>query len=98
MLDALVTAVDNKDRYTCRHSEEVMEFSLLIARELGMGEAALRTIGTAALLHDVGKIGVPDAILRKARDAYGGRVRRSQAAPDNGHRAGFHGSGVGGHA
>ncbi len=65
MLDALVTAVDNKDRYTCRHSEEVMEFSLLIARELGMGEAALRTIGTAALLHDVGKIGVPDAILRK---------------------------------
>lgn len=65
MLDALVTAVDNKDRYTCRHSEEVMEFSLLIARELGLGEAALRTIGTAALLHDVGKIGVPDAILRK---------------------------------
>ncbi len=65
MLDALVTAVDNKDRYTCRHSEKVMEFSLLIARELGMNEKALRTIGTAALLHDVGKIGVPDAILRK---------------------------------
>ena len=65
MLDALVTAVDNKDRYTRRHSEDVMEYSLLIARHLGLDEAALGTIGVAALLHDVGKIGVPDAILRK---------------------------------
>jgi diguanylate cyclase (GGDEF)-like protein/PAS domain S-box-containing protein len=65
MLDALVTAVDNKDRYTRRHSEDVMEYSLLIARELGIGEAEQRTVAVAALLHDVGKIGVPDAILRK---------------------------------
>ena len=65
MLDALVTAVDNKDRYTRRHSEDVMEYSLLIARELGLDGATLETIGVAALLHDVGKIGVPDAILRK---------------------------------
>ena len=65
MLDALVTAVDNKDRYTRRHSEDVREYSLLIARELEMDAAALETIGVAALLHDVGKIGVPDAILRK---------------------------------
>jgi diguanylate cyclase (GGDEF)-like protein/PAS domain S-box-containing protein len=65
MLDALVTAVDNKDRYTRRHSEDVMEYSVMIARELGMDEAVLQVIGVAALLHDVGKIGVPDAILRK---------------------------------
>ena len=65
MLDALVTAVDNKDRYTRRHSEDVMTCSLTIARELGMDEAALQTVAVAALLHDVGKIGVPDAILRK---------------------------------
>ncbi len=70
MLDALVTAVDNtavdnKDRYTRRHSEDVMEYSMMIARELGMDEAVLQVIGVAALLHDVGKIGVPDAILRK---------------------------------
>lgn len=65
MLDALVTAVDNKDRYTRRHSEDVMTYSLLIARELGLDEAAQHTVAVAALLHDVGKIGVPDAILRK---------------------------------
>ena len=65
MLDALVTAVDNKDRYTCRHSEDVMDYSLMIARELGLDAAVQRTVSVAALLHDVGKIGVPDAILRK---------------------------------
>ncbi len=65
MLDALVTAVDNKDRYTRRHSEDVMEYSLMIMRELGMDEGEQHTVAVAALLHDVGKIGVPDAILRK---------------------------------
>ncbi|MGI4792161.1 MAG: HD domain-containing phosphohydrolase [Janthinobacterium lividum] len=65
MLDALVTAVDNKDRYTCRHSEDVLNYSLMIGRELGLDEAQQRTIAVSALLHDVGKIGVPDAILRK---------------------------------
>ena len=66
MLDALVAAVDNKDRYTRRHSEDVMRYSLQIARNLGLPAEALRTIEMAALLHDVGKIGVPNAILRKS--------------------------------
>jgi diguanylate cyclase (GGDEF)-like protein/PAS domain S-box-containing protein/putative nucleotidyltransferase with HDIG domain len=65
MLDSLVTAVDNKDRYTRTHSEDVMKYSLMIARELGLDEAITKTVAVAALLHDVGKIGVPDAILRK---------------------------------
>ena len=65
LLDALVTAVNNKDRYTARHSEDVMECGLLIARKLQISEAGQNTIALAALLHDVGKIGVPDAILRK---------------------------------
>ncbi|MCW3062181.1 MAG: diguanylate cyclase domain/uncharacterized domain [Capsulimonas sp.] len=65
MLDALVTAVDNKDRYTRRHSEDVMAYCLTIARAMGMSEDEQTTIGVAALLHDVGKIGVPDAVLRK---------------------------------
>ncbi len=65
MLDALVTAVDNKDRYTRRHSEDVMHHCRQIADALGFDAAAQRTIEIAALLHDVGKIGVPDAILRK---------------------------------
>ena len=65
MLDALVTAVDNKDRYTRRHSEGVMEGCRQIARALGLDAGTQRTLEIAALLHDVGKIGVPDAILRK---------------------------------
>ena len=65
MLDALVTAVDTKDRYTRRHSEDVMALGLGIARRLGLTEADRHTVAVAALLHDLGKIGVPDHILRK---------------------------------
>jgi diguanylate cyclase (GGDEF)-like protein/PAS domain S-box-containing protein len=65
MLDALVAAVDNKDRYTRRHSEDVLAYSIEIAKQLGLDDKAQATVAVAALLHDVGKIGVPDAILRK---------------------------------
>ena len=65
MLDALVAAVDNKDRYTGRHSEDVMTFSLQIVEALKMDADTQHTVAVAALLHDLGKIGVPDAILRK---------------------------------
>ncbi len=65
MLNALVTAVDNKDRYTRRHSEDVMAYSFQIAHELGLKEEVRNQILLAALLHDVGKIGVPDRVLRK---------------------------------
>jgi diguanylate cyclase (GGDEF)-like protein/PAS domain S-box-containing protein len=65
MLNALVTAVDAKDRYTRRHSEDVMTYSFQIAQELGLDEKTQRQVLLAALLHDVGKIGVPDQILRK---------------------------------
>ena len=65
MLNALVTAVDTKDRYTRRHSEDVMGYSYQIASELGLDEITCNLALTAALLHDVGKIGVPNYILRK---------------------------------
>ena len=65
MLDAMVTAVDNKDRYTRHHSEDVTEYALWIAEELGYSEGTQRVIRIGGLLHDVGKIGVPEDILRK---------------------------------
>ncbi len=65
MLDALVAAVNNKDRYTRRHSEDVLHYSLAIAQRLGLDAQAQYNIEVAALLHDVGKIGIPDHILRK---------------------------------
>ena len=64
MLDALVTAVDNKDRYTRRHSEDVLLNSSTMGRALGFSSSEVRDLQVAALLHDVGKIGVPDRILR----------------------------------
>jgi diguanylate cyclase (GGDEF)-like protein len=65
VLDAMVTAVDNKDRYTRRHSEDVTEYALWIAEELRLSQETMRVIRIGGLLHDVGKIGVPDEILRK---------------------------------
>jgi diguanylate cyclase (GGDEF)-like protein/putative nucleotidyltransferase with HDIG domain len=65
VLQGLVVAVDNKDRYTKRHSEDVARYATFIARRLGLDEEFQSTIRLAGLLHDVGKIGIPDAILRK---------------------------------
>jgi len=65
MLDALVTSVDARDRYTRRHSEAVLAHGLRLARALGLEGGALRAAGAAALLLDVGEIGVPAPVLRK---------------------------------
>lgn len=62
---ALVHAVEAKDPYTRRHSEHVAAYSVEIARRLGLPEEAVGSIRTAALLHDCGKIGIPDSILTK---------------------------------
>ena len=65
MLGSLVTAVDNKDRYTRHHSEEVTELAISIGEMLGLSDESQRVLRVAGLLHDVGKVGVPDRILRK---------------------------------
>ncbi|MCV0403029.1 MAG: diguanylate cyclase [Chloroflexi bacterium] len=65
VLHGLVIAVDNKDRYTKRHSEDVARYATFIARRLGLDEEFQSTIRLAGLLHDVGKIGIPDGVLRK---------------------------------
>jgi diguanylate cyclase (GGDEF)-like protein len=65
VLQGLVHAVDTKDRYTKRHSEDVARYGVFLARRLGVDPELVATIHVAGLLHDVGKIGIPDAILRK---------------------------------
>jgi len=65
VLDGLVTAVDAKDRYTRAHSEHVAALAVGLADALGLPEAARDALHNAGLLHDVGKIGIPDHILRK---------------------------------
>jgi len=65
ILEALVSMVDNRDRYTGEHSEQVAAYACAMAAELGLSHDTIATLRTAGLLHDVGKIGVPDRILRK---------------------------------
>ncbi len=62
---ALAAAIDGKDRYTRGHSERVCRVSVAIGQRLGMGEEELETLRISALLHDVGKIGIDDSILKK---------------------------------
>ncbi len=62
----LAEAVDLRFSGTARHSETVGRYAELMARELGLPEERVGRVRLAGLLHDVGKVGVPDAILRKA--------------------------------
>ena len=75
VLQGLVIAVDTKDRYTKRHSEDVARYAVFLGQRLGLDEETLRTIHLAGLLHDIGKIGIPDVVLRKpsklTADEYG---------------------------
>jgi response regulator RpfG family c-di-GMP phosphodiesterase len=64
-LKALVQALETRDHETHGHSERVVTFSLRLGYELCLGQEQLRALEFGALLHDIGKIGVPDAILRK---------------------------------
>lgn len=64
-IESLVTALEAKDEYTFGHSSQVSDIAVLIARQLGLPETEIFTIRVAALLHDVGKIGIPDRVLHK---------------------------------
>ncbi len=65
VLEGLVDAVDAKDRYTREHSDDVTRLALLLADELQLDEEQRRQLLLAGTLHDVGKIAIPDRILRK---------------------------------
>jgi HD-GYP domain-containing protein (c-di-GMP phosphodiesterase class II) len=62
---ALAQAIDAKDPYTRGHSVRVNRFSVIIAQELGLPEEQIQEIHVASLMHDVGKIGIDDHILKK---------------------------------
>jgi putative nucleotidyltransferase with HDIG domain len=64
-LEALLAALDTRDTETEGHSERVAAYTMLIAQQLNLSEAELQHIEHGALLHDIGKIGVPDHILYK---------------------------------
>ena len=63
---AIAKAVDAKDENTNQHSYRVAEYAAMIAREMGLGEKETENLRRAARMHDIGKIGIPDSILKKA--------------------------------
>ncbi len=64
-IQMLAGAVDEKDPYTRGHSDRVTKYSVLISKEMGMDEAFQEIVRVSAQLHDVGKIGIEDRILKK---------------------------------
>ena len=64
-LKVMAASIDARDPLTAGHSEKVTEYSVEICNEMGLGSADVEMIRVSALLHDYGKIGVPDAILKK---------------------------------
>jgi diguanylate cyclase (GGDEF)-like protein len=73
VIEALATALVERDRYTGEHSAVVVDMAKTVAGALGLDEAEVERIGHAALLHDIGKVGMPDRILHKA-----GRLGRAE--------------------
>src|SRR5262245_31714806 len=64
-LQALTAALETRDSETHGHSERVVSYSLRLGREYGLNSDAMKALEFGSLLHDIGKIGVPDSILRK---------------------------------
>lgn len=65
LLHSLTSAVDAKDAYTCGHSERVALLSRHLAQQLNLSDPEVEQIYMAGLLHDLGKIGVPETVLQK---------------------------------
>ena len=61
----LVNAIDAKDNYTSDHSERVGSFARMVGDVLGLPKVEMQALEWAALLHDIGKIGIPESILNK---------------------------------
>ena len=80
VLQGLVFAIDTKDRYTKRHSEDVARYAVFLAGQVGLEHGAGRGDPDGGLLHDVGKIGDPRHDPAQARGADRRGVRRRQAA------------------
>ena len=64
--EAFAKVIDMKDQYTNGHSSRVAQYTVMLARELGYDEETIEKWYRIALLHDIGKIGVPGAVLNKA--------------------------------
>ncbi len=83
---ALTSAIDAKDPYTCGHSDRVARISVRLAKELGCSPEVLHTLYMSGLLHDIGKIGIDDAVLRKPGKLTDAEFEHIKEHPELGYR------------
>ena len=84
LIRALVSTVEAKDQYTRGHTERVTTYSMAIGEEMGLTEEERHTLQLGALLHDVGKIGIPEKILKKPGKLTPGEYEIMKRHPDIG--------------
>jgi HD-GYP domain-containing protein (c-di-GMP phosphodiesterase class II) len=84
VMKAIAAIIDAKDGYTHRHSERVAAVSVRLARQLGLSAGDRSIVELSALLHDVGKIGVPDAILNKPGKLTADEFEEMRRHPEHG--------------
>jgi response regulator RpfG family c-di-GMP phosphodiesterase len=85
-MKALAAAVEEKDRYTRGHSERVKTYAVELAKRLGLPHETISTIEHACVLHDMGKIGIPDVIIQKDCDLTEEEYRLIKEHPAKGER------------
>jgi hypothetical protein len=86
LLHSLTSAVDAKDAYTCGHSERVALLARLLSGQAGLPEPLIERIYMAGLLHDVGKIGVPENVLQKTGKLTDEEFKQMKKHPEIGAR------------
>lgn len=86
LLQAYEQALALRDPYTGGHGRRVARYARLIGRELGLAGSTLRDLTYAARMHDIGKLGVPDAVLTKPRRLTADEFARIRSHPDGGAR------------
>ena len=85
-IDALVRALEAQDMYTSGHALSIADLARRVGRVLGLDAAALRDVEHAAVLHDIGKIGIPSELLRKRGPLSTGEREHMRAHPEIGAR------------
>jgi HD-GYP domain-containing protein (c-di-GMP phosphodiesterase class II) len=84
MVRILAASIEARDDYTLGHSTRVANLSVLIGRQLGMEKAELKDLALSCFLHDLGKIRVPDAILKKPGPLTSEEIRAIRRHPEHG--------------
>lgn len=85
IVKSLVKAIEAKDKYTKGHSQRVAQISIMIAKEMDLSTERVKNIEMAAVLHDVGKIGLPEYILNKSGKLTAEEYEHMRQHPSNGY-------------